>query len=528
MNGTSFNRRMFAGAATGAALVISASINFAATATVNEAAPNIVKSTGAQWVSVSSDFSGSSHLIHVPVQTTWTVSSNLSGSALSAYGAAGDWKVTSDYRQASLGELTGSIGFETASDFVAIAGDKFGFINFVGELNGSFAAEKAQTTKASWANTSSWSNSINSVVNRGAVFKDINSPATLRLESDQYVAADDTVYKNGYSYLTASLGWLDDPTKATLFVGDAVWREEIQIEIVPRLFQAIDMSITTGSTFQFGLANKTIHSEAAWSQSGSSFSAVSTHTQQGASSDWTSLSILNKAALLTHQGTLDFGKFEALLSAAGYRTLRTKVDMGVFIEWRLRPLLTHRPQENWFANQQQLFVDNDLLKISYTRRGVGDWASNAQLVIDDSKVRQNYTYKGAINANAEATWRIDSKKTRHNYTYQGVGIWGATSALTANDDYINIWHLWQGEGDWAQTTQFEAVPQRTLSVVPTEWQIRGFRFFFPRVIKTFIDGQFVYASERRQLTVPADDRGLVVPKDDRRFDVTGRSNTFTI
>ena len=48
------------------------------------------------------------------------------------------------------------------------------------------------------------------------------------------------------------------------------------------------------------------------------------------------------------------------------------------------------------------------------------------------------------------------------------------------------------------------------------------------VVKTFIDGQFVYAPQKRQLVVLADDRGLVVPKDDRRFDVTGRSNTFTV
>jgi hypothetical protein len=477
MNGTSFNRRMFAGAATGAALAISASINFAAAATVTEAVPNIVKSVKAQWASPTAAFGGTADKTDA-LNGNWSGNATFSASSVTSYGAKADWSVNSFLRQAPLGELVGELEFQSSSDLVAIPGDKFGFISPVSTTDFALDGKIVKQTVAGWVTNSSWANTIPSLINRGAIFEDISSPAALRLEADQYVATDNTVYRDAYSFLTASLSWAEDPTKATLFVGDAVWREEIQIEIVPQLGQALSMAIEGSAALEIDEPLKTSFSEANWAQSGSNFTAVGALTQLAPQSDWGTLSILNSAALLRHKGVVAFGLFDVELAATGLTTRRTTADFGMFVNWQLVPTLTHRPQENWFGNQNQ--------------------------------------------------WFVDDTKIERNYLYQGTGVWSSEAELVIDDEYINIWHLWQGEGDWAQTTQFESNPTRTLGVIPTEWQIRGFRFFFPRVIKTFIDGQFVYAPERRQLTVPADDRGLVVPRDDRRFDVTGRSNTFTV
>ena len=477
MNGTSFNRRMFAGAATGAALAISASINFSAAATVTEAAPNIVKSIDAQWASTNAVFSFSAYVTYQPT-VTWSLDSSFSGSSVYVYRAIGDWSVEGSLRQVPLGKRYGQIGFETSSDLVAIAGDKFGFIPFTGTAGVTLDGRIVQQTNASWITDFSWANTILPLVNRGAIFENISSPAALRLEADQYVAADNTVYRDAFSFLTTSLGWLDDPTKATLFVGDAVWREEIQIEIVPQLGQALSMAVENSAALKIGVPLRTMFSEANWAQNGSDFTAVGTLTQLAPQSDWGTLSILNSAGVLRHQSAVDFGFFEVELAATGLTTGRTTADFGIFVNWNLMPTLTHRPQENWFGNQNQ--------------------------------------------------WFVDDTKIKRNYLYQGTGVWSSEAALIVDDNGFVIDVLWQGEGDWEQTAQLEAKSLRTLGILPTDWSVLGSNFFMGAVIKTFIDGQFVYAPERRQLTVPADDRGLVVPRDDRRFDVTGRSNTFTV
>ena len=477
MNGTSFNRRMFAGAATGAALAISASINFAAAATVTEAVPNIVKSVKAQWASTPAAFGGTADKTDA-LNGNWSGNATFLASSVTSYGAKADWSIEGSLRQVPLGKLSGQIGFEISSDLSATVGDKFGFIPFTGTASATLDGTKVQQTKASWVSDSSWANTILPLVNRGAIFENISSPAALRLEADQYVAADDTVYKNGYSFLTASFGWLDDPTKATLFVGDAVWREEIQIEIVPQLGQALSMAVESSAALEIGVPLRTMFSEANWAQNGSDFTAVGTLTQLAPQSDWGTLSILNSASVLRHQSAVDFGLFDVELAAASLMTRRTTADFGIFVNWNLMPTLTHRPQENWFGNQNQWFVDNTKIKRNYLYQGTGGWSSEATLIVDE------------------------------------------------NGPVINV--LWQGEGDWEQTAQLEGNPTRILSIVPTEWQILGSNLFMGAVIKTFIDGQFVYAPERRQLIVLADYRGLVVPKDDRRFDVTGRSNTFTV
>lgn len=525
MNGTSFNRRMFAGAAAGAVLAIAASADFVASATVTPADSTITQAGNWSW-----DISDALSNQFIPtldnrVLGQWSGDASFSGSLVSTYHGSIGWDASLTFRGVNYTNVYAELGFVAETNLEARPFEVFGFIPFTGTVSWSAEGERIHGPLGEWSVASNWSNDLEGQVDRGAILDGISTPAVFRMEPSQYVSVDDTKYIDAYSYLTASLVLSEDSLKTQLFVGDAVWREEINIEMVPQLSNALGMSIDNRA-FTLMVANKTIHASANWS-SDNSLELIGSELFSGFG-DWQHGAIVNIAAQQTSQISMDLGKFSMTFGAESFRIVSPTVDLGIQVTFTIEPQLTHRPQETWFANQQQLFIDNSLIKISYTLKGSGEWASNAQYSVDDRRVRHNYTYQGVVNADASVAWSIDPRKTRHNYTYQGVANWAPDFGFTNSESATYIYHLWQGEGDWSVDSQVDLTPWRTVQAAPSDWNVLGGNLFMAAVLKTFIDGEFQYAPAKRQFTIAPDDRSLIVAADKRRFDVTGRAPSFSV
>ena len=474
MNGAPLNRRMLNGTALGAVFAVTASIGFSAAATVTTAVPTHQQ---AGWVSASAQVASQfTPLLNHGAVGDWASATSLGGAPISIYNGTIDWTGELEFQGVVLSLVYANLNFEGIGELEAVPFEKFGTIPFTATGSWSAEGERVHGPLATWVGSASWSMQ-EGLANRGVTADWSSTDLGTNFEPTLFDSSEGTIYQAAFIPMVSNLDWEEDPTKVQLFVGDAVWQEQISVEMVPTLINALVMDVNNSASL--GMVP--------WRTTGTSltFSAVSTDLLANASelffaepAEWANLSTVNIAGIVIHNGQWQHVATTNLAPLSPWQEMKANADFSNFSDWIVQPTLQMNLFEQWFANTNGFFVDNNKVRISYTREAEGTWSGSAAVSVDDTLLRLTIQY--------------------------------------------------QGEGTWAVTSSSPDWVAGRVVFSTADWNGLGSQLAIAAVLKTFLEGQFVYAPDRRTLIVAVDNRGLIVPEDRRAFDVLKRTNTFSI
>lgn len=521
MNGT-FNSRMFAGAA-GAALVFVASTGFAATATIT---PTPIQITAASTSYVGTATQSVIPLLSHGAVGTWQPDPDWFAKPITNRGAVGNWTAETQLVSIVYSVVDGDAEFNIYASFSAIAASKIADADFVSTTSLVIDCNRIQQPTSSWSGSGAWDAPI-SVVTRYFTGSWNAGNSFFNFEPTQYVLLDTTTYHTGVTYWDGKGDWDVDTLKTAIFVGDAVWQEATQVDFVPTLIQkSVDEWLPTADNYFY--ASKTIHESCDYAAEGSIY-AFANKTQYSEPSTWINASFINISAVRIQNVALSFGSVTNDWAASAYGRFSGQTVFDPLINLTVTGTHTHKPQTGFFSNTNSIFVDPAQVKINYTLRAEGTWVPAASWEIDPALTRHNYTYQGIVNFVGNAAASVDDAKLRYSFFYKVDADWENNSSISENTTKTFFYFFHKANAEWtadAVVTPSLQLVTRTRLAESLEWFGAASQLSVASQLSAFGPyGNFLFAPDRRKITVTYEERGLRIPYDERQFYILTSSNS---
>jgi len=476
MNGTLFNRRLFAGVA-GAALAIAANASFVADASVITANATQTHRPEAAWAASIAPTIWDGEYVQT-LGGSWTINAELVGQAHKIAAGRGNLLAESSWFGYSYTEVSAEADFQPTLTVEFLPYDEFGSLEFAGSGTVEFEAAKVQLLNADWALETDW-NVLATSAERVVEGEWTATTGQWLFEPTLQPSGGISVIEQGYSFWTNESGFETAQDKTITFVGDAVWRQEITFGGTAQLTQKLEGTFS-GAAYTYLPSNVTKFVEGEWLVGSSSLEGEGSYiyTIPEDDTEWasgTSWGFLQARQIHNIQSfELDAG---GVLDVELLAIRLARVDFAPFIDLQMQATHTHRLFEQLFADGNVFFADPAKVEIFKTRFVSGNFPGTAEFVSNDVRT------KIATLHLAESSWAITS-------VFKGVG----------------------------------SIPKSGSA----DWTGLGGSLSAPAVLKTSIDGEYVPAPTRRQLWIPEDDRRFFLTNDGRVFYIYERSADYEV